>query len=103
MAERLLARINNWIESWMEELDNGDGVFWETTVFPTPTDGTMLYLSLAIPGALPETIINRGCNIRSPWGLTSDQLRATVEESLDTMRSDRVKQAAAAMGTDDGH
>lgn len=95
MAEQLLVRLHRYAEEWIEEIDTGDGLQWEMSIFLHPQHGTMVYACFAIPGAVLGTYVNRGVALINPWGLNSDTLKGVFREAQQALIGDRSAQLTA--------
>lgn len=97
MAEKLTDRINRDIAEWIDEIDDNNGLVWDTAIFMSPDKGTMLYISLSIPGAVMDTVCNRGTFLTAPWAANSAKLRELVSEQMELLLQDRSRQLAESL------
>lgn len=97
MAEKLTDRINGYMAEWIDEIDDNNGLIWDTAIFMSPDKGTLVYLTLSIPGAVMDTICNRGTFLTSPQAITNATLRAIVAEQMELLLQDRSRQLAESL------
>jgi hypothetical protein len=78
-------------------VDEGNGLIWDTAIFLHPVNGTMLYISFAIPGAVADTILNHGVAIKVPWSATREGLLSMFTDAMTILKSNRSAQLTEEM------
>lgn len=92
MAERLTDKILQWCHEVAEEVDGGEGLTWDATIFLHPQHGTCLYLCWMIPGAILGTSVNFGSAVPNPQGIDREGLLELFQAKMVEMREARSKQ-----------
>jgi len=94
MAERLTDKIWAWCAEAAEEVDQGEGLVWDGTIFLHPQHGTCCYLAWMLPGAILGTSINHGAAIPNPQGIDREGIFDLFKTKLIEMREQRSQQLA---------
>jgi hypothetical protein len=91
MSNRLTTRIEEWIETALEEQALGDRVTWDCT-FALTSEGPQMLVAFFMPGAILGQMVQSGVLLQNVPAASEYDLQQTVKNVLENLRSARSEQ-----------